>query len=260
MGSGRGYGFAALAMIVGFWASDAVAGTVDFKAGDGAALRGSEYGKGANGVVLVHDKGKSSGDWTFFAEKLAASGFHVLSVDLRGHGASPSAAPLTDADYPKMSQDVVAAAAWLRSKGATRVAVVGANFGANAAMVAAAEDPRVDTVALLSPGLNLGGIAIGAPVEKYGDRPLLVVASSEDAYAVRSVTFIDGKALGDCEVQLLENAGSGVRMLNRDSGIESTLLSWLNGSYKLQNGQRPAANVNTGDKVDIQTSGKKFGE
>lgn len=240
--------------------SAAEASAVDLRAADGTLVKATDYGTGAHGVVLVHDKGRTGADWGYFAEKLAADGFHVVVLDLRGHGASKPPETLAEADYPKMVQDVSAAVGWLRAKGAKEVAVVGASFGANLALHAAADDPSIATLVLLSPGLNLSGVSVGQAMERYGARPVLMVASSDDAYAIRSVNFLEEKAKGDKHVEVLESAGSGVKMLNRDPSLEATLLSWLNGSFFLQPGRSKPQTLSTGDNTAIETSGKRFGE
>lgn len=240
----------------------AVAAELSLTAADGTKIHATDYGKGPNGIVLVHDKGRSGSDWTYFAEKLASQDFHVVTLDLRGHGTSKPPETLLDADYLKMTQDVAAAAAWLRSKGATKVSLVGANLGANLALNVAAEDPAITTVVLLSPGLNLSGITLGAAMEKYGKRSILMVASTDDQYATRSVNFLDEKAVGtEKHVEILEGAGSGVKMLNRAPTLEGILISWLNGSFFLKAGAAaPPPNLNVGDTSAVQTTGTKFGE
>lgn len=239
------------------------AGTaLSLTAADGSAIKATSYGKGTNGVVLVHDKGRSSADWGPFAEKLASQGFHVVAVDLRGHGASKPPDTLGEADWPKTPQDVAAAVAHLKGKGATKIALLGAGFGANAALAAAADDVGVTNLVLLSPGLNINGVTVGAAMEKYGARPVLLVASAEDAYAARSVNYLDGKAAGAKHLEILSDAGSGAKMLNRDAGLENTLLSWLNGSFFLKAGAKaPEPQLNTGaDAGALETTGTKFGE
>ncbi len=242
-------------------ASPALSAELALTAADGAKIHAIDYGKGTNGVVLVHDKGRSATDWSYFAEKLAVQGFHVVVVDLRGHGTSKPPESLLEADYAKMPQDVAAAVAWLRTKGATKVALVGANLGANVVLNTAAEDPTIDSVVLLSPGLNISGVTLGTAMEKYGKRSILMVASTEDQYAMRSVNFLDEKAGGQKHVEVLEGAGSGVKMLNRAATLEGTLISWLNGSFFLKAGvQAPPPSFTTGDSSTVQTTGTKFGE
>jgi pimeloyl-ACP methyl ester carboxylesterase len=252
----------AVVLVAALFASGiAHAAALALTAADGTAIKAVDYGKGTNGVILVHDKDRSGADWQLFAQKLAANGFHVVAVDLRGHGASKPPDALTEADWPKMTQDVEAAVAWLHAKGATKLAVVGASFGANLAVNAAADDAAVTNLVLLSPGLNLNGVTTSAAMEKYGKRPVLFVASNDDAYAVRSVNALDAKATGQKKIALLDQAGAGVKMLNRDPGLEATLLGWLNGADFVQSGVAGQQQVNTGvDSSTIQTTGTKFGQ
>jgi pimeloyl-ACP methyl ester carboxylesterase len=238
----------------------AQAAALTFTTSDGVVVHGTDYGKGTNAVILVHDKAHSSADWTYFADKLAGNGYHVVTLDLRGHGASKPPETLTDADYPKMVEDVKATAAWLESKGATKIAIVGANLGANLALNAAADDLKVTNVILLSPGLNLSGVTCGAAMDRYGARPILLVAGSDDAYAVKAVNYLDGKAIGEKHVEVLENAGSGVKMMNRDATLEGMVLAWLNGTYFLKAGERKPAAIATGDQTGLTSSGTRFGE
>lgn len=257
--------FRPLVVVAGLVTSfPAFAGAITFPTADGVTLHATDWGKGAKGVVLVHDRGRSSADWAYFGEKLGGMGYHVVAVDLRGHGASKPPDTVADEDYKKMASDVTAAVAWLRGKGATEIQLVGANLGANLALTAASEDPQIKSVALLSPGLNIAGVTLAASVfEKYGQRPLFMVVSSENNYELRTVTYIEEKALGQHELELLENAGSGVKMLNKAADAEPKLISWLNGTYGPA-GQKTGPNkqIETGDtsKDNMKTSGKKFGQ
>src|SRR4051812_46967608 len=96
----------------------ALAGPIKLTTADGVKLAGDEYGTGARGVVLVHDEGRTRSDWTAFATKLAGAGFHVVTLDFR-----PIAA---ESDWPKVTADIDAGIAYLASKGATEVHLVGA--------------------------------------------------------------------------------------------------------------------------------------
>ena len=251
-------------MLFAMLAGTAFAGEIKLAAADGTALHAVEYGAGVNGVVLVHDKGRSAADFGWYADKLATNGFHVVAVDLRGHGGSKPPDVLTEADYPKMTGDIAAAVAYLKTKGATKVALIGDKLGANLALVEAADDATVTNVIALSPGLNIAGVTVSAAVEKYGARPLLLIASTEDAYAVRTASLLEEKATGEKHYELLEAAGSGVKMLNKAPSLEPIMLTWLKGTYF----QKVGANANgtTGaptvgiETQGIQTTGSRYGE
>src|SRR5262245_42643588 len=65
--------------------------TLWFRAADGTRLDGAELGSGERGVVLLHESPADLCDWAPYAKSLAARGFHVLLVDLRGFGLSHGA-------------------------------------------------------------------------------------------------------------------------------------------------------------------------
>ncbi len=82
--------------------------------------------------------------------------------------------------------------------GAGRIGFAGASLGANLAALAAAEDPTVASLALLSPSLDYRGLRIEPAIRKIGSRPILLVASDDDGYASRTVRD-------------LQKAGNGIR-------------------------------------------------
>ena len=89
-----------------------------------------------------------------------------LPLDLRGHGESPG----SPQDYSGMVQDVRAARRFLSSRGDVapgRIAIAGASIGASLAALAAADDPSVVSLALLSPSLDYRGLRLDAAVRKY---------------------------------------------------------------------------------------------
>src|SRR6266542_2818510 len=111
----------------------AAARTLWFRSADGTRLDGAVLGRGGRGVVLLHESPADLCDWAPYAKTLAARGFHVLLVDLRGFGLSKG--------FPSGSRgaraDVRGAVDELRSLGARRIALVGASYGGATAMVAA---------------------------------------------------------------------------------------------------------------------------
>jgi alpha-beta hydrolase superfamily lysophospholipase len=129
---------------------------VEVPTSDGLRLPGwliPAGGGPAPGVVLVHGW-ESSRDRTLpHAQVLHAIGLHVLTIDVRGHGANgPEALPLSVGEY---AADAAAAAAWLRSRpDVTRVGILGHSMGAAGTLVAAADDPAIDAV-----------IAVAAPAD-----------------------------------------------------------------------------------------------
>ena len=55
---------------------------------DGLILRGHEWSRDGPAVVFVHDLGDDLDAWGTVTARVAAEGFRVISVELRGHGLS----------------------------------------------------------------------------------------------------------------------------------------------------------------------------
>lgn len=246
-------------MFVGLLASSvALAGPVKLKTADNVAISGVESGTGAKGVVLIHGDGRSAADWSNFATKLASQGFHVVALDLRGHGASAQPAPLTDADWPKMVADIDAATAYLRTKGAKEIVLVGADVGGSLALNAAAKDPGVTSVVMISPTVTAHGVKVSDALTAYGQRPLMLVAASGDTMSAKAATLLEPKAMGPKSLQILGGSGSGVQLLNMDAGIQGTLIGWLNGSWRVNVAQKPEDKLKTGTVQEINSTGTRL--
>lgn len=221
------------------------------------AVPGSE-----KGVVLVHMLNRHAGDWAYFGEKLAKTKLQVVMPDLRGHGANVpegQTATLAEADYAAMEQDVRAAVGWLRAQGVKQVSCAGASIGANLCARVAADDPQIVNLVLLSPGLNYKGVKVADAVDRYGDRPLLMAASEDDAYSYTTVIKLEERAK-DAHVELYAKAGHGTKMLSREPELEGLLQSWLLGTYKLASGEVVRPRPGTAATKDVHTSGEKLNQ
>jgi hypothetical protein len=93
--------------------------------------------------------------------------------------------------------------------------------------MAAAEIPQVRAVALVSPVSDYRGVRLDAAVKKYGARPLLLLASSEDPYALRTVRGMVSDATAGREQRLSSIAAHGSQLLDRDPEIAAALVDWL---------------------------------
>lgn len=111
-----------------------------FPAHDGTELTGLELGRGARGVVMVHELDyQGLCGWLPYGKYLADAGLHVLLYDFRCAGAS--ACPADIKAKTDMLSDVAGAKAELERRGARRVAVVGASLGGAIALASAVAVP-----------------------------------------------------------------------------------------------------------------------
>lgn len=142
---------------------------VDLKAPDGTNLKGTYFsaGKPGPGVLLLHQCNRQRKVWDDLATRLAAAGFNVMTLDLRGYGDS-SGTPvdkLTPEEAPivfneKFPTDVETAYQYLVSQpGVTRDAITvgGASCGVNQSVHVAANHPEVKALILLSEGTDADG-------------------------------------------------------------------------------------------------------
>lgn len=220
-------------------ASSAAAGpvtSVTFHTKDGVSIAASFYQpsrRPAPCVILVHMLTRSREDWQALASRLADAGIAALAIDLRGHGSSapdPRTTPDALQDLSPDLMDVQAARVFLSSRadlGVTTVGIAGASIGANLAVLAAASDPTIRSIALLSPGLDYRNLHAEAALRKFGDRPALMISSQEDGYATRSVRRLQKAGNGTREVRLVNGAGHGTAMLTRQPDLTSLIVEWF---------------------------------
>ena len=177
-------------------------------------------------VILVHMLQRSRRDWDATASALASAGIGALALDLRGHGESQGGA----GDFSAMVQDLKAVRRLLMTRSdvvPNRIGIAGASLGANLAALAAADDPSIVSLALLSPSLDYRGLRIEGAMKKYGARPVLLVVSDEDSYAARSARELQKAGGGKRETLMLSQAGHGTTMLVRNPELAGSLVDWF---------------------------------
>jgi dienelactone hydrolase len=195
---------------------------------DGVTLAATWYepsARPAPAVVLVHMLQKSRRDWDQLATRMAGDGIAVLALDLRGHGESQGNAQ----DHAGMVQDVRTARRFAASRPdvtPAKIGIAGASFGATLAALAAADDATVAALALLSPTVEYRGMRIDGALRKYGSRPLLLVASDDDGYAMRTVKELQ-KGGAARELVMLTHAGNGTSMLAADPDLGRRVVEWF---------------------------------
>jgi alpha-beta hydrolase superfamily lysophospholipase len=202
---------------------------VSFRTDDGVAIAGTWYepaNRPAPAVVLVHMLQKSRRDWDAVATRLAGEGIGALAFDLRGHGESQGSAQ----DFAAMVQDVRAARRFVSSRSdvvAARIGAAGASLGATLVAQAAADDPTIVSLVLLSPTMDYRGLRIDPALRKYGARPALFVASDDDGYSMRSVRDLQTAGPGTRETAVLNRAGHGTAMFTGDPDLARRVVEWL---------------------------------
>ena len=202
---------------------------VTYRAPDGRTLTALLFEADARpsaAVVLVPMLGRSRDDWQAVAQRLAEANITALAIDLPG-----VTIPADPASLAAWHQDIGAAVAFLASRPgdvrAGSIGIAGASLGASLAAVAAAADPSVRALALISPSLDYRGLRIEEPMRQYGARPALLMASLQDPYAARSIRELAQDAAGPREQRWSTIPAHGTLLLQRDADMVRSLVEWF---------------------------------
>jgi dienelactone hydrolase len=191
---------------------------------DGISLAGTYIESSRHpspGIVLLHMLTRTHDDWLAAGSRLADAGYAVLAIDFRNGG---------DASQHALELDVQAAKAFLRERPEivpNAIGIAGASIGANMAVIDAADDPNVRSIALLSPGLDYRNLRTEAPMKKFGARPALLASSTKDPYAWHSVRTLAAIGPGAREVRLTDVLAHGTVLLSKDPDLAGALVDWF---------------------------------
>ena len=174
-------------------------------------------------------------------EKLVEKGWGVLAYDARGHGESSKTVGKDKrpngfmrfgptgpgSPWEKMIDDVGSAVKFLKEKKGVEkrsLFLIGASMGANVSLNYASLTRFLKGAVLLSPGLKYVGIRTDIAIQRKNLCPVLIIASSNDTYALKSSEKL--KQLNS-KVQLWTDgkAGHGVQMF--DDKLIRRLIKWF---------------------------------
>lgn len=184
--------------------------------------------------VLVFAHGLASGkeEWIPFANRLPG-GWGWLAYDARGHGESARAIeeyrrfgpPRKGSPWEQMVSDIGRVLIYLEKDGIdrSRMVLVGASLGANAALLYAGLTDRIPTVIALSAGADYQGLAPAESMHRFTGRGLLL-AQVTDTYA------FDGTRQLQVRYPFLTfwsdvPPGHGVQML--DEKTSKRIIDWI---------------------------------
>jgi pimeloyl-ACP methyl ester carboxylesterase len=193
-----------------------------FRAADGTRLIGHRWGRGPTAVVLAHQTDGDVCQWAPYAKRLASLGYTAIAFDFRSYGLSQRRTGLASL---RLSADISAAVKLARSQGARHVIVVGASFGANAAVVAAANTrPPIDGVVSLSAPASFRMDAVAAA--KKLQVPVLYAAAEVDEggiYATDARTLFDATPGSDKQLAIVPGAAHGVHLIAGPGKVRTLL-------------------------------------
>lgn len=191
-------------------------------------------------VLLLHSLGYSSNNWENLIPTLNSAGFAVIAMDFRGHGKSiynsnlqqKSWVYFTPKAYQKFPSDVVAVLnqAQKQSKKVSldNLAIIGADIGANTAVLAAKALPRKPkAMVLISPSLNFKGLYLPVAMTEIGTVPILSIASQQDGYSMDQEEKLSKFAQGDFFFKNYPKGGMGMMMIKVNPIMPVEITKWL---------------------------------
>lgn len=171
-------------------------------------LRGESWPSGPNWVLMVHDFGGDLDCWRPLVGPLAAAGYSVATIDLRGHGASDG-----EPSEASIAGDLTAFLAQARRDTSGMLVLVAAGATAAAALSPDLQ-PRPDALVLLSPSPPAEGIA---DLRGEGTTKLFFVGAT-DADADRAARELRNRSIGHAGVISFPTATQGADLLKEPWG------------------------------------------
>lgn len=209
---------------------------------DGVEIIGDYYlplHKSVRGLVLAHMMPEVRESFFEFAHKAAMRGFHVLAIDLRGHGESTKKIgsdtaldykSFSDADHQKSIHDIRAAIFYLRGRGVKEIVLIGASIGANLSLRALVEDKKLRGAILLSPGYDYRGIKTIPFARRLSSRQGIFFAGSEDdgnaAMMARGLFAATPKRVYK-DIKIFQVGGHGTAIFKQEPLFIDECISWL---------------------------------
>ncbi len=182
---------------------------VHFTTQDHVQLAGVLYGNGGTtAIICSHEHPGSKAEWSNSAPWFAARGFMVLAYDFRGWGESGGTFDASQAD-----KDVFAAIAFVHSRGAKKVILLGASMGADISLIAASET-QIAGVITLSPEYLFG---LSNTQIQAISVPKLFINSVDDGYADDTRQMYQN-AQPPKELHLYPGSAHGVAIFSTDNG------------------------------------------
>jgi len=208
----------------------------------GARLEGTlRRGKESGAILFVPDLGGRRASFAPYAQLFALDGLTTFAIDPRGHGDSrsdllPSFAGMPQEQREKIPADIAAAYRHVRETldvPAERIVVL-AEGGASAVVEQTLQQRGIAAVVVhLSPVFDPQDRDILSALEFRAPRPTLLVASDEDAFAMRSVSLLtDSYPSPATEARIVSAAGHGLLVLREPKNF-AIVANWIRATLGL---------------------------
>ena len=168
------------------------------------------------GIVLAHGGRFDKSSWRKQAQKLAGTGFVVLSISFRGDRKNPDGSPGSFGSTPDNATDVLAGVEYLHKRGIKQVSAIGGSMGGDAVGEADARSAPGDIERIVLLGSSGGDF----PAKLTG-RKLFIVAredSSGDGPRLPEITRHYAKAPPPKKLIVLEGSAHAQYLFDTEQG------------------------------------------
>lgn len=208
--------------------------TIEIEAEDGLALVGeyfAPFDHPTSTVLLLHEMYTGHYSWTPFIYPLLGSGYRVLAVDLRGHGATRGGI-----NWNRAQTDTQTWLSWLYEQPGVipeAVFIAGSSMGANLALNGCMDADYCAGVIAISPGRNYYGVRTDDAI--ISGRDILIVYAEQDLYPRRAVPhmldLIAESDLPEGILTVIDYPGRthGMDLFDEHDDLTTALINWLNG-------------------------------
>ena len=193
-------------------------------------------------VVLLHSLGYNSQWWETLPDNLLTQGYAVLTVDIRGHGASIynknlsriSWKSMTNKAYSKCPDDVVSVINYIKEENPKvkffdNWVIVGSDIGASIGVIAADKLPvKPKTIIMLSPVVQTKGLYIPVSMAQLGNVDFLSITGQGDYVSKESQEYLKKFAQAGFIEYEANSKALGMLLLKKDPELSKVITEWIN--------------------------------
>ena len=192
-------------------------------------------------VILLHSLGYNSQWWETLPKELLEKGYAVLSIDLRGHGASVYNAKLTKCSWKSMKNsafakypdDILAVIQKVKEENTKKLffnnyAIVGADIGASAGVIAADRLPlNPKTIVMISPVVKAKGLYIPVNIAHLDGVDFLSISGTDDIMSKDAEVYLAKFAQNEFLTFTSDSKTTGMLMLKNDPDLNKMIAEWI---------------------------------
>lgn len=192
-------------------------------------------------VILLHSLGYNSQWWETLPQELLNKGYAVLTIDLRGHGASVYNAKLVknswknmkNSAYAKYPDDVLAVINKINEDNPKKIffnnwAIVGADIGASTGVLSADKMPVCPkTIVMISPVVKAKGLYIPVSMAHLDGVDFLSISGTDDIMSKDADNYLQKFVQDEYITFTSESKTTGMMMLKNDPNLNKMIAEWI---------------------------------